>query len=106
MVVGMNRSLAAEWCARELAAAVGDHFVHIHVELSAAAGHPHMQRKHVVMLTVQNFVASLYDQLVLLIAETLAGDQQYKLIVQTCDEILDGKHHDMFPLHVWMTNLY
>ena len=31
------------------------------------------------------------------------GDQQYKLIVQTCDEILAGKHHDMFPLHVWMT---
>jgi fumarate hydratase class II len=31
------------------------------------------------------------------------GDQQYKLIVQTCDEILDGKHHEMFPLHVWMT---
>jgi fumarate hydratase, class II len=31
------------------------------------------------------------------------GDQQYKLIVQTCDEILAGEHHDMFPLHVWMT---
>ena len=31
------------------------------------------------------------------------GDQQYKLITQTCDEILAGKHHDMFPLHVWMT---
>src|SRR5215510_15028081 len=31
------------------------------------------------------------------------GDQQYKLIVQTCDEILSGQHHDMFPLHVWMT---
>src|SRR5438128_1267205 len=30
-------------------------------------------------------------------------DQRYKLIVQACDEILDGKHHDMFPLHVWMT---
>jgi fumarate hydratase, class II len=30
-------------------------------------------------------------------------DQQYKLIVQTCDEILAGRHHDMFPLHVWMT---
>src|SRR3989441_146146 len=30
-------------------------------------------------------------------------DQQYKLIVQTCDEILAGEHHDMFPLHVWMT---
>jgi fumarate hydratase, class II len=31
------------------------------------------------------------------------GDQQYKLIAQTCDEILAGQHHDMFPLHVWMT---
>jgi fumarate hydratase class II len=30
-------------------------------------------------------------------------DQRYKLIVQTCDEILAGKHHDMFPLHLWMT---
>src|SRR5215475_5048803 len=31
------------------------------------------------------------------------GDKQYKLIVHTCDEILGGQHHDMFPLHVWMT---
>jgi fumarate hydratase, class II len=23
--------------------------------------------------------------------------------VQVCDEILAGQHHDMFPLHVWMT---
>src|SRR5258705_13792648 len=30
-------------------------------------------------------------------------DLRYKLIVQTCDEILVGEHHDMFPLHVWMT---
>jgi fumarate hydratase class II len=30
-------------------------------------------------------------------------DRRYKLIVQTCDEILGGKHEDMFPLHVWMT---
>src|SRR5258706_8498279 len=29
--------------------------------------------------------------------------QRYKLIVHTCDEILAGQHHDMFPLHVWMT---
>src|ERR1700724_4844788 len=29
--------------------------------------------------------------------------QRYKLIVQTCDEILAGRHQDMFPLHVWMT---
>src|SRR5258705_5937138 len=31
------------------------------------------------------------------------GDRQYELIVQSCDEILAGRHHDMFPLHVWMT---
>jgi fumarate hydratase, class II len=30
-------------------------------------------------------------------------DQRCKLIVQTCDEILAGQHHGMFPLHVWMT---
>src|SRR5437879_3352207 len=30
-------------------------------------------------------------------------DQRHKLIVQACDEILAGQHHDMFPLHVWMT---
>lgn len=29
--------------------------------------------------------------------------QQHDLIVKTCDEILAGQHHDMFPLHVWMT---
>src|SRR5262244_204423 len=29
--------------------------------------------------------------------------QAYRLIVKSCDEILAGKHHDMFPLHVWMT---
>ena len=27
----------------------------------------------------------------------------HKLIVQACDEILAGRHRDMFPLHVWMT---
>ncbi len=30
-------------------------------------------------------------------------DQAHKLILETCDEILAGQHHDMFPLHVWMT---
>jgi len=30
-------------------------------------------------------------------------DKRHKLIVQVCDEILTGQHHDMFPLHVWMT---
>jgi len=27
----------------------------------------------------------------------------FNLVVQVCDEILAGQHHDMFPLHVWMT---
>jgi len=31
------------------------------------------------------------------------SDEQHRLIVQACDEILDGHHADMFPLHVWMT---
>ena len=30
-------------------------------------------------------------------------ERRYELIVQACDEILAGQHHDMFPLHVWMT---
>jgi fumarate hydratase, class II len=30
-------------------------------------------------------------------------DQRRKLIAQASDEILSGQHHDMFPLHVWMT---
>ena len=30
-------------------------------------------------------------------------DLVHGLIVQACDEILAGQHHDMFPLHVWMT---
>ncbi len=31
------------------------------------------------------------------------ADQPCDLIVKVCDEILAGQHHDMFPLHVWMT---
>jgi fumarate hydratase class II len=30
-------------------------------------------------------------------------DGLHQLIVEVCDEILAGQHHDMFPLHVWMT---
>ena len=30
-------------------------------------------------------------------------DNVHTLIVQVADEILAGQHHDMFPLHVWMT---
>ncbi len=40
-------------------------------------------------------------------AANLAGkrldNRRHALIAQVCDEILAGQHHDMFPLHVWMT---
>jgi fumarate hydratase, class II len=36
-------------------------------------------------------------------ADKRLDDQPWKLIVQACDEILASQHHDMFPLHVWMT---
>src|SRR6202161_1782050 len=29
--------------------------------------------------------------------------KRHNLIMRVCDEILAGQHHDMFPLHVWMT---
>ena len=43
------------------------------VELRAAAGHPHMQGKHVVMLAGETLVAGLDDQLVRLVVQSLAG---------------------------------
>jgi fumarate hydratase, class II len=36
-------------------------------------------------------------------ADGRLDDQRHGLIVRVCDEILAGQHHDMFPLHVWMT---
>lgn len=30
-------------------------------------------------------------------------DVQHDLIVAVCDEVLGGRHEEMFPLHVWMT---
>src|SRR5215469_4653118 len=73
MVVGMNRCLAPERRASNLAAAVGDHLVYVHVELRAAAGHPHMQGEHVMMLASEDFVTGLSDEFILLIAQPLTG---------------------------------
>jgi hypothetical protein len=94
MVVRVNRRLAREWRAASshhwrwlarsrwpgsgsagssLAAAVGDHLVDVHVELSAAARHPHMQWEHVVMLAGEYLVTDLNDQLVGLVIKPLAG---------------------------------
>jgi fumarate hydratase class II len=36
-------------------------------------------------------------------ADGRLSDQVRDLIIRVCDEIVAGEHHDMFPLHVWMT---
>ncbi|MGD0723368.1 MAG: class II fumarate hydratase [Roseiarcus sp.] len=36
-------------------------------------------------------------------ADARLDGEHCRLIVRACDEILGGRHHDMFPLHVWMT---
>jgi fumarate hydratase class II len=36
-------------------------------------------------------------------ADSRLGDEQFRLITEVCDEILAGRHAEMFPLHVWMT---
>jgi hypothetical protein len=73
VVVGVNRRLAPQRRAGDLAAAVRDHLIHIHVELRAAARHPHVQREHFVMLAGENLVADLNDQIVVFLVEPLAG---------------------------------
>src|SRR6202048_4980998 len=68
----MDRRVASKGGASELATAVGDHLVDVHVELCAAAGHPDVQRKHVVMLAGQDFIAGLNNQVGALIVKPLA----------------------------------
>jgi hypothetical protein len=73
MIVGVHRRLAAECGTGKLTAAVGQDLVDVHIELRATAGHPHMQRKHVVMLPCQDLVAGLHDQLMRLVAKPAPG---------------------------------
>ena len=67
-----HRRVAAQRRARELTAPVGDHLIDVHVELRTAAGHPDMQRKHIVMPTTEYFTAGLDNQFVALIVESFA----------------------------------
>src|SRR4051812_5169572 len=70
MVVRMNRNLAPKGLPDNLADPVGDDFVHVHVELRAAARHPDMKRKHIAMIARQEFVANLDDELLTGLRET------------------------------------
>jgi hypothetical protein len=73
MIVWVHWHLASQRCAGDLGAAVGDHFVYVHVELSTASCHPHVQREHIVVLTREDFVTDLHNQIVALLIEALAG---------------------------------
>jgi hypothetical protein len=66
----MHGRFAAERRAGQLAAAIRDHLVHVHVELRAASRHPHMQREHVGVRSSEDFVARLGDE-----AELLSGSR-------------------------------
>jgi fumarate hydratase class II len=37
------------------------------------------------------------------LAGSRLDSEAHRLIATVCDEIVGGQHHDMFPLHVWMT---
>ena len=98
VIVRMHRRFAAKRRARELAASVRDHLVDVHVELGAAAGHPDVQREHVVMLAGQDFVADLGDQVEGLVVQTTAG------VVRCCraplQDRIGGDHlarHQVLP---------
>src|SRR5215467_15468465 len=68
----MDRCFASQRRSCDLATTVGDYFVDVHVELSAATGHPHVQREHVLMLASEDLIAGMSDESVLLIAQPLA----------------------------------
>src|SRR5580704_4362143 len=63
----MNWRLTPERRACELATAVRNHLIDVHVELSTAASHPDMQRKHVLMSACENLVAGLNNESVPLV---------------------------------------
>jgi hypothetical protein len=69
----MNRLFACQGRTGKLTAAVGDHLVDVHVELSAATRHPQMQWEHVVTLRGEYLVTNLNDQLMVLGVKPLAG---------------------------------
>src|SRR5262245_54449029 len=69
----MDRSLAPERRAGELATPVGDDLVHVHVELRPAASHPDVQWKHIVVLAHENLIACPHNELEALVIEALPG---------------------------------
>ena len=63
MIIRMNWRLTPKRSAGQLTTTVRNHLVHVHVELSSTSSHPHVERKHIVVLTRENFLTYLDDQL-------------------------------------------
>ena len=61
-------------------------------------GHDLIPREMIISYATLKKAAAIANH-----ASKRLDDLRYRLIVKTCDEILAGQHHDMFPLHVWMT---
>jgi hypothetical protein len=59
----MDRLLRAENAARHLDGAIGDHLVHVHVALRAAAGLPDAQREVVVELAGGDLIRGADDEI-------------------------------------------
>jgi fumarate hydratase class II len=57
-----------------------------------------MPREMISSYAILKKAAAMVNQ-----AEKRLDERRRDLIVQVCDEIIAGQHHDMFPLHVWMT---
>ncbi|MGF6922016.1 GNAT superfamily N-acetyltransferase [Paraburkholderia sp. 40] len=69
VIVRMHLARFAALAAEQLARAVGDHLVQVHVGLRARAGLPDRQRKFVRMLAVDDLVGRLDDRAGLLLVE-------------------------------------
>jgi fumarate hydratase, class II len=61
-------------------------------------GHDLMPREMITAYAILKRAAAVANH-----AGARLDARAYELITQVCDEILSGKHHDMFPVHVWMT---
>ncbi len=61
-------------------------------------GHDLMPREMITSYAILKKAAAIANH-----ASARLDASRFTLIVQACDEILSGRHHDMFPLHVWMT---
>ena len=66
VVIGVDNAFLTQFAAVQHVGAVGNDFVQIHVGLGAGAGLPNHQRKLLVQLMCQNFVAGGSNQITLL----------------------------------------